>query len=334
MADKSLVPPGLTFLADNIKTKDNILGTGKEKGAAWAKGLNLPGEAETIFFAGCGYQFNHDLESLMNLLRKVDSSGVVSIDLAMGAAGLTKKLGINAAGVYSKLFGRGQNAAEPLKDAVKVLSALGVKFGYLAEAEPCCSGSLYFSGLQKEFGTRAGIVYDRLKAKGVKHIIGIVPSCTYTLRNLVPQFVSEDKIEVRHFCEVVADKIKPGQFKYPQKVKVTYHDPCQLVRYLNIVEEPRQILNSIENVELVEPKGTCREWATCCGGGGGFEVVFPELSLTLAKQRAKELADTGAEIVVTHCPGCIMQLETGLKEIKADIQVLDLSQILAKAMGA
>jgi Fe-S oxidoreductase len=333
MAKESLVPPGLTYLADNISTKDNILGSSKEKGAAWAKGLNLPKEAETIFFAGCGYQYSHDLESLMSMLRKIDSSGAVSTEWTMGMASFSKKLGIDAAGIFRKLISRGDNAAEPLLDAVKILTSMGIKFGYLAEAEPCCGGSLYFSGMQKQFGERAKNVYDRLNAKGVKQIIGIVPSCTYTLRKLVPQFVSDDKIKVRHFCEVVAENIKPGQFKYPKKVKVTYHDPCQLVRYLGIVEEPRKILNSIENVELVEPKGTSREWATCCGGGGGFEVVFPELSLTLAKQRAKELANTGAEIIVTHCPGCIMQLEAGLKEIKADIQVLDLSQVLAKAMG-
>jgi Fe-S oxidoreductase len=216
---------------------------------------------------------------------------------------------------------------------VKVLAALGIKFGYLANEEPCCGGSLYFSGLHRKFAERSQNVADRLQAKGVKQIIGIVPSCTYTLKNLIPQYVKGNTIKVRHFCEVVAENIKPGQYKYPRKVKVTYHDPCQLVRYLGIVEEPRKILNSIENIELIEPKGTCREWATCCGGGGGFEAVFPELSLTLAKQRTKELAATSAEIIVTHCPGCIMQLQAGIKELKANIEVLDLSQIVATAMG-
>jgi hypothetical protein len=333
MPKETLVPPGLTYLADNITTKDNILGTSKEKGAEWAKGLNLPREAETIFFAGCGYQYSHDLESLMSLLRKIDSSGVVGTEWTMGMASFTKKLGIDAGGIYSKLVRRGDEAAQPLRDAVKVLAALGIKFGYLANEEPCCGGSLYFSGLHRKFAERSQNVADRLQAKGVKQIIGIVPSCTYTLRNLIPQYVKGDTIKVRHFCEVVAENIKPGQYKYPRKVKVTYHDPCQLVRYLGIVEEPRKILNSIENIELVEPKGTCREWATCCGGGGGFEAVFPELSLTLAKQRTKELAATGAEIIVTHCPGCIMQLQTGIKELKANIEVLDLSQIVATAMG-
>jgi len=99
------------------------------------------------------------------------------------------------------------------------------------------------------------------------------------------------------------------------------------------VEEPRQILRAIKGVEFVEPEWTKGEWATCCGGGGGFEAVFPELSQILAVNRARELLETGAEIIVTHCPGCIMQLKSGLKELKADgVEVLDLAQVVAMSM--
>ena len=122
--------------------------------------------------------------------------------------------------------------------------------------------------------------------------------------------------EVKHFCEVVAEKIDSLHLRFPRQVKVTYHDPCQLVRYLGLMEEPRKILRAIKGIELVEPKWTKGEWATCCGGGGGFEAVFPEMSEMLAVNRAKELLETGAQIIVTHCPGCIMQLKTGLKALE------------------
>ena len=93
-------------------------------------------------------------------------------------------------------------------------------------------------------------------------------------------------------------------------------------------------MRAIKDIEFVETDWTRGEWATCCGGGGGFEAVFPELSQVLAVNRAKELLDTGAEIIVTHCPGCIMQLKDGLKELKVDgVEVLDLAQIVAMAMG-
>ncbi len=333
MDNKELIPPGLTYLADNITSKHNILGASKGTGAKWAKGLNLPKKMETIFFAGCGYQYTAELESLMSLIRKIDKSAI-STELTMSLAGFQKKLGIDAAGIYRRVMARGSDAdAQPLRDAVKVLSKLGVKFGYLADDEPCCGGLLHYIGLAKEFAEHAQEVYNGLKSIGVKRIISIVPSCTYTLRHLIPNSINGDGLEVKHFCEVVSENISSLKLRFPRKVKVTYHDPCQLARYLGLVEEPRQILRAIEGIEFVETGWTTGEWATCCGGGGGFEAVFPELSQILATNRAKELVETGAEIIVTHCPGCIMQLKTGLKELKASsVEVLDLAQIVAMAM--
>lgn len=92
-------------------------------------------------------------------------------------------------------------------------------------------------------------------------------------------------------------------------------------------------MQAIKGIELVEPDWTTREYATCCGGGGGFEAVFPELSQVLAVNRTRELLETGAEIIVTHCPGCIMQLKDGLRELKVDnVEVLDLTQVIAMAI--
>jgi Fe-S oxidoreductase len=102
---------------------------------------------------------------------------------------------------------------------------------------------------------------------------------------------------------------------------------------MGLIDQPRQVLNSIGNVELVEPEWTAGEWSTCCGGGGGFEVVFPEMAGTLAKGRINELAATGADIITTQCPGCLMQLKEGLKNLKgSNIEVLDIASLLAKAM--
>ena len=329
----NLIPPGLAYLADNITSKGNLLGASKATGARWAKDLNFTKETETIFFAGCGYQYTSELESLMSLIRRIDKSAV-STELTMSLAGFQKKLGVDAAGIYRRVMSRGSDSdAQPLRDAIKVLNNLGVKVGYLADEEPCCGGLLHYIGLHEEFAKHAQEAHDSLKARGVKKIIGIVPSCTYTLRNLIPNSVNGYDLEVKHFCEVVSENISSLELRFPREVKVTYHDPCQLVRYLGLVEEPRKILRAIKGIELVEPEWTKEEWATCCGGGGGFEAVFPELSQILAVNRARELVETGAEIIVTHCPGCIMQLQSGLKELKASgVEVLDLTQIVAMAM--
>ncbi len=331
MGNKSLVPPGLSYLADNITSKHNLLGAGKGAGSKWAKGLALPKDAETVFFAGCGYQFSGELESLMSLNRRMDKTGVSEV--AMGLASFQKKLGINAAGIFGKVMGKGGDEADALRDAVKVLVKLGGKIGYLADDEPCCGGLLHYIGLEKEFTAHAQNVQRDLKSHNVKRIVGIVPSCTYTLKELQPKATSGNAIEVKHFTQIVAENIGSLKLKLPKPAKVTYHDPCQLARYLGIIDEPRQILKSIAGLELVEPAWTKGLFATCCGGGGGFEAVFPEFSEILAVNRAKELAETGAGIIVTSCPGCIMQLKHGVAEIKADIEVLDLATVVAMAMG-
>lgn len=331
--ENDLIPPGLTYLADNIISKQNILGVNREQSARWARGLELPRRAETVFFAGCGYQFSGQLEALMSLVRGIDKS-VIGAELPLRFARFQKKLGLNLPGIYSTVISRGgEDEVKPLEAAVKVLRNLGIRPGYLAEEEPCCGAPLFQAGLQDDFALNARQAYQKLKSAGVKKIIGVVPYCTHALARLFPLFVDGYDLEVKHFLEVVGSELQSRKLRFPRKVRVTYHDPCQLVRFLNLVEEPRRILKAIENVTLVETDWTHGEWSTCCGGGGGFEAVFPELSQMLAVNRARELADTGAEIIVTHCPGCIIQLKDGLRQLKVEgVEVLDLSQVIATAM--
>jgi Fe-S oxidoreductase len=149
----------------------------------------------------------------------------------------------------------------------------------------------------------------------------------------MPECVPGFDIEVKHYSQVVAENIQSKNLKFPKNVKVTYHDPCQLSRYLGLIDEPRKILSSIKGLELVEPEWTKGEWSTCCGGGGGFEVVFPEISEMLAVARVQELTKTGAQMIVTACPGCIMQIKDGLKAQKIDnVEVLDLAEVIAQSM--
>ena len=88
--ESELIPPGLTYLADNIISTQNILGITKEQSARWARGLGLPRQGETVFFAGCGYQFSSQLEVLTTLSRRVDKS-VIGAELPMRFARFQKK---------------------------------------------------------------------------------------------------------------------------------------------------------------------------------------------------------------------------------------------------
>jgi len=330
---KDLIPPGLSYLADNIMSKHNILGASKSSRASWAKGLSFSSRHHTIFFAGCGYQYSSQLESLSSLMRRMDNSPI-GAELPISLASLPRKVGVDLSWAYQKVLARGSHSdGQPLRDAVKVLSSLGLEFGYLGDGEPCCGGNLWYIGMQDEFASNARNLDAQLKSLGVKHIVGMVPSCTYTLRTLVPECVSGYDIEVKHFVEVVAENLGSRELHFPREVRATYHDPCQLARYLGLVEEPRRLLRLVRGIDLVEVDWTSGEWATCCGGGGGFEAVFPELSLIVAINRVKELLETDPQMIVTHCPGCVMQLEAGLAAIgRTDVEVLDLAQVLALAM--
>jgi Fe-S oxidoreductase len=124
-------------------------------------------------------------------------------------------------------------------------------------------------------------------------------------------------------------EIKPA---LKEKLVVTYHDPCQLSRYLDIIDEPREILNNIDGLELREPDAEQRgKWSTCCGGGG-LEAASPELCERLGQRRAEELLETGAKVIVSHCPACIMQLRNSVKKLSADVSVMDLVEILDEAI--
>jgi hypothetical protein len=328
------VPTGLTYMSNNVTSKGNIVGSPKADKAKWAKGVKFADSKDTIFYAGCGYQYLSELESMTGMIRKMDKS-VIGSDFAMGAASVfQKRLGINLGGIAGKLSSKGsESEAQPLRDAVQALQKVGVNVGYLGEDEPCCGGIMYYTGVREDFAKNGEALYKKLKSMGVKKIVSIVPSCTYTLKTLIPECVPGWDIEVKHYSQVIAEKIQGLNLKYPKNVKVTYHDSCQLGRYLGIFDEPRKILNSIKGIEFVEPEWTKGEWSTCCGGGGGFEVVFPEISEMLAEARVQELTKTGAQMIVTACPGCILQLRDGLKALKIEnVEVLDLAEVIAQSM--
>jgi Fe-S oxidoreductase len=327
------IPAGLAYIADNINAGDNILGLHKANKSRWAEGIDFSQDRSTVFFAGCGYQYSAMLEPLVAALIQADRISN-NPDLPVKLGSMSKKLGVNAAGLFSKVTSSdGGGDSSVLQDAIRVLKAIGLDVGYLGEDEPCCGSPLYHMGLQKEFAANAVKAYKRLKSSGVRKLIGMVPSCTYALRNLFPKAAPDFDIGVRHFIEAVAENMGNAKFKYPRRVKVAYHDPCQLGRYMGLIEQPRAVLRAVENVDLVEPEWTAGEWSTCCGGGGGFEVVFPDMSRTLAVNRVVELAETGADIIASQCPGCLMQLKAGLRELKKDsIEVVDLASLLARSL--
>ena len=197
--ERKFVPPGLSYIADNIRDRDNILGLPVEARAKWAEGLKFSSDKTTIFFAGCGYQYSSMLEPLVTIVRTADRMSI-NPDLPVVLAGIPKKMGMDVAGMYTKVLARPESSdSSVLRDAVSVLEYLGIEMAYLGQNEPCCGAPLYHMGLHRQFASNAEKAVARFKSLGVRKIIGIVPSCTHALRTLFIKAVPSYDIEVCHF---------------------------------------------------------------------------------------------------------------------------------------
>ncbi|MBC7343309.1 MAG: (Fe-S)-binding protein [Clostridia bacterium] len=112
--------------------------------------------------------------------------------------------------------------------------------------------------------------------------------------------------------------------------KVTYHDPCHLVRGQGVSQQPRAILKSIPGLELAEMKNADR----CCGSAGSFSLTNYDMSMRVQAHKVAAIRATGAEAVVTSCPACRMQLEDGLAQAGLGPRVLHVAQVLDQAYAA
>ncbi len=111
------------------------------------------------------------------------------------------------------------------------------------------------------------------------------------------------------------------------KKKVTYHDPCHLGRFQKVSEQPRQILKSIPGVEFIEMP----ESNMCCGAAGSYNLSHYSLSMSVLERKMKNVAQTGADLLITSCPGCTMQLAYGVKSNHLKMKCLELVEFLDQA---
>ena len=112
--------------------------------------------------------------------------------------------------------------------------------------------------------------------------------------------------------------------------RITYQDPCHLAHAQRITAAPRAILNAIPGIELVEMEQASR----CCGGAGTYSMVQRELSAKILTTKMGNISDTQAEQVVTANPGCMMQLEQGLREAGKPGKVVHVVDLLDEAYRA
>ncbi len=132
--------------------------------------------------------------------------------------------------------------------------------------------------------------------------------------------------KVRDISEFLASiPIRPPRGELP--VRVTYHDPCHLVRAQKVREQPRELMRLIPGLEFVEMKES--DW--CCGSAGTQILTHYTNSLAVNKRKMENVRDTGADIVATGCPGCQMQLNMGANHYRVSVKVVHPIQLLEEA---
>jgi Fe-S oxidoreductase len=289
LVNQGKYPAAHEQILQNLHQEANAFGKDRHSRGDWAKGLEIKDltkeTAEIVFHAGCSYSFDETL-------------------------------------------------SQTARTAVEILTKAGADFGILGAAEMCCGARIHAMGHDEAFTKLAEPNIKLWKRAGVKTIVTACADGYHAFKHLYPALGGD--FEVLHIVEFIDRLIQEGKLTFTKEVplQVTYHDPCHLGRlgepyepwdgeekkFKNqivvhepkkprkngvhgIYDEPRNILNSIPGVKLVEME-RIREFSYCCGAGGGAPESYPEYSTWVAKERIDEAKATGSEALVTACPWC------------------------------
>ncbi len=215
---------------------------------------------------------------------------------------------------------------ELIKNTLEVLKKTGSDVQTLDE-EICCGAPAKSLGFKDKFSEIAEKNRKNMNNTGAEKIVCSCPTCTYTLREIYPEEGYEIEPDIQHISEHLAENIgEDTELELSDPIDATYHDPCTLARRLEVIEEPREILKSIKNLNLTEPYLSKKD-TNCCGRGGTLKFVDEELSKEIAKNRVQHLSDWG-DTIITSCQSCKMSLQN----VADEEDVINLSEIVLKAL--
>ena len=213
----------------------------------------------------------------------------------------------------------------------EILNLLQIDFQILKD-ESCCGSPVYMTGQTEKAKQIAEANVRQFKDAGIEKIITACAGCYRTLKKVYPnKFGLNHGIEIVHLPEFLLKKIKDDELKLTKDVnmKITYHDPCHIGRHMGMYRQPRDLLEKIPGIELVEmPRNRHNAW--CCGSGGGVRSAFKEMSASAANERIEEAIGTDAKALVSSCPFCLNQFKTNIGN--GEIEALDISELVRKAI--
>ena len=222
------------------------------------------------------------------------------------------------------------------KKIIDFLTKNGVEV-HVPRAQGCCGAPVFLGA--GDFATGRRFADANVKAfKNVAYIVTDCATCASAMKDYVKFLADTDerKKSYQEFSDKIKDiteflvdilKLPPSAYRAAPEFRgktVTWHEPCHLGRYLGVKEQPRKILRSLKDINYVEMPGADR----CCGMAGTFSIYFYELSQKIAARKVADIASTGADVVVTDCPGCEIQLIDSLTQHQKPVQVRHIMELL------
>jgi Fe-S oxidoreductase len=222
---------------------------------------------------------------------------------------------------------------ETCKNALKIINLLDSEYQVLDDT-PCCGALAYHIGSDTELKTHVEFVNNWFKSNDVNEIVTICAGCYNYLTKYYKHYLGEDfTVDVKHLLQLMAmpENLAKLNLKNSNKpLKVSYHDACHLRNAeVPIMEEPRKILESIENVELKE-LDNIKTNSICCGAGGGVYSVFKENSDHNSKLIFDQLKR--GKLLLTACPFCYTSLNRIRNENQIKKPVIKFEDFIVKLM--
>jgi Fe-S oxidoreductase len=205
------------------------------------------------------------------------------------------------------------SALETGRSVLTLLNKMGIE-PVISNHERCC-GNL-----------------EVIQSSGAKTVLFSCPEGYATFKKYYPKYFGKLPFEVLHMTEFLARKLPDSSLSFQPSTAgpITYHDPCRLGRLAGIYEPPRELLKSLPHTDLVEMERN-RQNALCCGTSAW--MACSSYSKAVQDERLQEAEQTGARILVTACPKCLIHFSCAQSGTQSDLKVIDLYTYLRQSLN-
>ncbi|OGO17100.1 MAG: hypothetical protein A2Z02_02110 [Chloroflexi bacterium RBG_16_48_7] len=222
------------------------------------------------------------------------------------------------------------------RNIIRFLNNNGVEV-VLPQSQGCCGAPVFLGA--GDFATGRKFADTNARAfQYLDYVITDCATCGSAIKDYAKYLSDNDERQklytafaarIKDISEFMVDVLKLPAAAYSARPdisgkKITWHDPCHLSRRLGVKEQPRTILKSIAGIEYIEMPNA----SDCCGMAGTFSMHYYDLSKKIAENKLKAIIDSGADIVVTGCPGCQVQLMDQVSGKNLPVKVMHITELL------